>query len=180
MAEATFRVLISPKTGRAFPVISGITLDVSPLLEVLGQLGPAAGQAAARALYQEAESIIGEAKEQVPVHHGILRDSGHVQLPETGPSGVTVRMGFGGAASGYALYVHEGTGPAVGQPAYWPPRAALEEWARAHGIPVFLVQRAIHRRGTRPAKYLERPALEAARGMEARLAASLRAELERR
>ena len=32
---------------------------------------------------------------------------------------------------------------------HWPPRHALEVWARRHRIPVFLVMRAIARRGTR-------------------------------
>lgn len=64
-------------------------------------------QAVAAALYQEAETIMAAAKEITPLDTGALRNSGHVQLPVITPQQVTVRMGFGGAAASYAIYVHE-------------------------------------------------------------------------
>ena len=41
----------------------------------------------------------------------------------------------------YTPYMEFGTKP------HWPPRAALQPWADAHDVPVFVVQRAIARRG---------------------------------
>ena len=52
----------------------------------------------------------------------------------------------------YAAFREFGTGPGhrPGPRArYWPPRQALARWAQLKGIPVFLVQRAIWRRGTK-------------------------------
>ena len=57
-------------------------------------------------------------------------------------------LGRVGPSAGYGLYVERGTRP------HWPPRAPLEGWARRHGIPVFAVQRAIARRGTRARPFL--------------------------
>lgn len=64
--------------------------------------------------------------------------------------GLTVEIG---PSVAYGLPVEKGSRP------HWPPRAPLEGWARRHGIPVFLVQRAIARRGTKAAPFM-RPALE--------------------
>jgi hypothetical protein len=61
-------------------------------------------------------------------------------------------VGLVGPSLRYGQYVETGTRP------HWPPRAPLEGWARRHGIPVFLVQRAIARRGTRARPFLA-PAL---------------------
>lgn len=52
------------------------------------------------------------------------------------------------AETPYARWVHEGTR------AHWPPPAATAGWARRHGIPNFLVGRAIARRGTRARPFL--------------------------
>jgi len=57
-------------------------------------------------------------------------------------------VGLVGPAARYGLYVERGTRP------HWPPRAPLEGWARRHGVPVFAVQRAIARRGTRARPFL--------------------------
>jgi hypothetical protein len=57
-------------------------------------------------------------------------------------------VGRVGPSVGYGLYVERGSRP------HWPPRAALEGWARRHGIPVFAVQRSIARRGTRARPFL--------------------------
>ena len=78
-------------------------------------------RAAKSALFIEGEETITEAKRLTPVDEGVLRASGHVQLPEeTADGGVEVRAGFGGPAGsgnqggetnekdvGYAVYVHE-------------------------------------------------------------------------
>lgn len=64
---------------------------------------------------------------------------------QQGPQGLVGRVG---PSARYGLYVERGTRP------HWPPRAALEGWARRHSVPVFVVQRAIARRGTRPRPFL--------------------------
>jgi hypothetical protein len=61
----------------------------------------------AAALYQEAEVEMTEAKRRTPVETGALRASGHVQPPVRTRRDVSVRLVFGGAAAGYAIYVHE-------------------------------------------------------------------------
>ena len=48
----------------------------------------------------------------------------------------------------YAGWVDQGTRP------HWPPPGALAGWASRHGIPEFLVQRAIARHGTKPTYYM--------------------------
>lgn len=59
------------------------------------------------ALYVEAEAIMKDSKELVPVDTGVLRASGHVELPSIDGQGVKVEMGYGGAAERYALIQHE-------------------------------------------------------------------------
>lgn len=48
-----------------------------------------------------------EAKERTPVDTGTLRGSGYVDLPQDQGDRITQTFGFGGAASDYALIVHE-------------------------------------------------------------------------
>jgi hypothetical protein len=69
------------------------------------------------------------------ITHG-TRERGRSLVGEVGPS---VR---------YGLYVERGTRP------HWPPAAPLRGWARRHNVPVFVVQRAIARRGTRARPFL--------------------------
>lgn len=64
------------------------------------------------------------------------RQSGNSLVGQVGPS------------VGYGAFVERGTIP------HWPPRAPLERWARRHGVPVFVVQRAIARRGTRARPFM--------------------------
>lgn len=71
------------------------------------------------ALYVEAEQTITDAKKLTPVDEGVLRASGHVQLPRGTPGGFEIELGFGGPAGtgnigttnpedvGYAVHVHE-------------------------------------------------------------------------
>lgn len=58
--------------------------------------------AAVAALREEAETIMTTSKRLVPVDTGVLRESGFVDAVDEG-----VRLAYGGAASGYAIYVHE-------------------------------------------------------------------------
>ena len=86
------------------------------------------------------------------------RMAGDALVGEVGPS---VR---------YGLYVEKGSRP------HWPPRAPLEGWARRHGVSVFVVQRAIARRGTRARPFLL-PAYEKNRDTIVRLFAAAGARI---
>ncbi len=60
-----------------------------------------------RALREEAEIEMTEAKRRTPVDTGALRASGHVEEPQVNGADVSVMLGFGGAAAPYALVVHD-------------------------------------------------------------------------
>jgi len=62
----------------------------------------------AKALRKFADTEMKEMKRQTPVEFGTLRDSGTVDDPEwVNDSTLVCELGFGGAAEGYAIYVHE-------------------------------------------------------------------------
>jgi len=96
-----------------------------------------------------------DAKLNAPVDTGRLRAS---ITPEVRPHGKTVQ-GVVGSNVHYAPYQELGTKP------HWPPPGALQPWARRHGMPEFLVRRAIGLRGTKAIKYLERALTENARAI---------------
>ncbi len=65
-------------------------------------------RALAKALKTEAELIMTESKQKwVPVDVGTLRASGRVEQPQIRGKDVSVDLGYGGAASAYALIQHE-------------------------------------------------------------------------
>ena len=151
--------------------------------ELAAALAAAKGRAeaeAGRALYLEAEAVMAESKRLVPVDMGTLRNSGLVNPPKT-ENGITeVQLGYGGASSAYALFIHEGVGPAVGRPAFMPPVAPFKEWAkRVLGDESlgFVIARAVGRRGLAPRKFLEIPLKNRASTMAARLATRIRRAL---
>lgn len=161
-----------------------ITMEVrgtQELRRALMEAGKRAEAALGAALYQEGQAIMTESKREVPVDEGILRASGYVNEPTAGTSGPEVELGYGGAAKGYAVYVHEGTGPAVGRPRYFPPIAALKGWAKrvlGDESAAYAVARAIYVRGTRPRKFLEGPFRRRVEGMASRLATRVRRAIE--
>ena len=72
----------------------------------------------ATALMIEAETIMTESKKLVPVDTGTLKTSGFVEKPKISVKNITIKLGYGGAAtkinpetgepsSDYAVYVHE-------------------------------------------------------------------------
>ena len=64
-------------------------------------------EAISEALYLEAEQVLAKAVRITPVQYGVLRAS-NIVLPVTRRgTNFTVEFGFGGAASDYAIYVHE-------------------------------------------------------------------------
>jgi hypothetical protein len=110
-----------------------------------------------KALYLEAELVITDAKRNyVPVDLGTLRNSGYVAPPEREGSKISVRFGFGGAASAYAITVHET--PSKYDPLSWKGKAIQ-----------------FHRKGRGP-KYLEKPLKEALKGMAQRIADRIKLE----
>jgi hypothetical protein len=64
-------------------------------------------EATAMALTQEAQLMFAESQRRVPVKHGTLRRSGIILPPVIQGKSVLVQMGYGGAASAYALIQHE-------------------------------------------------------------------------
>jgi phage gpG-like protein len=93
------------------------------------------------------------------INTGHLRDSILVEMTDNKLAAEI------GPTVDYGAYVEFGTQP------HFPPLAALEDWARKHGIPAFLVARAIARRGTFARPYLA-PAFDVVIGyFEADLAA---------
>ena len=88
------------------------TIDSSELVRWLAQMkSMETNLVAGRSLYRFGQAIMTESKRSwVPVDSGVLRGSGHVTLPRfsgRGRGGVEVTLGFGGAASAYALATHE-------------------------------------------------------------------------
>jgi len=131
------------------------TVSTSGLKEVqtiLKELGRKAPRALARALYKEAEQIMGRSKADfVPVRDGHLRASGKVLLPKIEGNRVTVEAGFGDNAAPYALKIHEY--PLAGKTGK-PGAATVGGW-----------------------KFLEIPYTEAVFDMDERIAAELRKEM---
>lgn len=64
-------------------------------------------RAGAEALNDAAEVLLEEANRTVPIEEGILSASGNVD--EATPFSLTASVGYGGAASAYAVYQHERT-----------------------------------------------------------------------
>lgn len=77
------------------------------LQRALAKAGPLALGALTQAAVKEQQETITDAQAQTPVETGALRASGTVDPPQVSGTSVTVKAGFGGAASGYAIYVHE-------------------------------------------------------------------------
>lgn len=86
-----------------------VNIEMSPELRRFFEQAPEQfKQAAARALYAEAELIMADSKENYcPVDVGNLRDTGHVKQPKIDGGQVIVEMGYGGPAVDYAEIVHE-------------------------------------------------------------------------
>lgn len=164
-----------------------VTIEVEGRQELIRALRKAKDRgmkSLAAGLFGEGNAVMRESKREVPVDEGTLRASGFVDLPKIDRAGIEVVLGYGGAASSYAVFVHEGTGPAVGRPPYFPPIDVIGEWVRrVLGVTdegaVFMIARAIGQRGLPPKKFLERPLKARASGMSRRLARRVRRDIER-
>lgn len=74
---------------------------------VMQLAGPEAMTRIGRALYGAGEQIIATAEPMVPRDEGVLVGTGMVQEPEQSGDAVSVTLGYGGAASDYAVEQHE-------------------------------------------------------------------------
>lgn len=146
---------------------TGSGLRISALLARYGdaKVAPALGAA----LYREAEGILAQSVELCPVDTGALRASRYATPPQRDGDTITVTIGYGGPAGGSG----EMEGLAIDD-------AILFGTARAKDPAVYAIYvhenlEAHHPVGS--AKYLEIPFQTAKRGMTARIAADMRAEL---
>jgi hypothetical protein len=78
--------------------------EMQRAMSMLASNGP---KAMGSALWKEAQRVMNDAKAITPVDTAALVNSGHVQAPDFNGDQVAVTMGFGGAASDYAVKVHE-------------------------------------------------------------------------
>ena len=157
-APAFFEFPASPRyAGKTTgTVLTGITLEGSKeLADWLEKLGETAPQAMGKYLYQEAEKIMTASKQVCPVG-----------LPPEDKTPGTLR------SSGHVqLPVVSGTTVSV----------TLGYGGEAQAYALAQHERLDYRhRPGQTAKYLERPALEAVAGMEARIASGLKRDLESR
>ena len=124
-----------------------------------------------------ATHVASRAAEAAPTDTGRLRKSIGSEYRREGERHIAMI----GTGLEYAPYVHEGTGPAVGRPPYFPPPSALADWARrvlGNEKLAWAVARKIRARGTKPRPYL-RNALAGSRGfIEAELHEALRRSVQ--
>lgn len=94
------------------------------------------------AMYKEGSYILRKSVEVVPVDFGVLRGSATITLPKTKGTMIELTFGYGGAASAYALAIHEN--PRAGKTGGVSPSGQpYSHWAKTGGW-----------------KYLERPCQE--------------------
>lgn len=124
------------------------------MLEKLRKIAAKAPSLAAAALYHEGERVMRRAKSEfVPIDLGTLKNSGLVDPPVVQAGQWVVRLSFGGAASEYALAVHEHLS-----------EHSPYSWRNARNPPV-----KFHPAGRGP-KYLEKPLMDAKNGLNKRIA----------
>ena len=102
-------------------------------LDALGHADTLARRVASKQT-QEGERIMVVAKLRTPVRHGVLRSTGHVEIPVVAGNTIETTLGFGGPAAGYAIYVHENLTARhrVGQAKFL--ESAFNEWLAANGM----------------------------------------------
>lgn len=105
-------------------------------------------------IYDFGHSVLNHASRRAPVDTGRMQRSLRFNW---GPGGGTVRARTPGA------WVDQGTKP------HWPPVAALQGWAKRHGMNPFLVARAISRHGTPKTEWFTAAIEDARRELPRRL-----------
>lgn len=133
--------------------VHGLTEAQRRLIQVAADLS---GDPLREVIRSAAGEVVNQARANAPVDTGALRNSLTAEARTAGADGGAVE-GVVGSSLAYA--------PAVeyGSPPHDVPLAALEGWAERHGANVYVVARAIARRGTRARGFLSR-AIDASRG----------------
>ena len=81
---------------------------VDTVMRNLASLARTAPDRVGQAMYEEYSIELTEAQQLTPVDTGALRRSAFITTPSREPDGaITMRMGFGGPAAPYSIYVHE-------------------------------------------------------------------------
>ncbi len=137
-----------------------VVQGTAEIIQALQALGPQAQQGLAATLFEVGEEIMADSKEHyVPVDTGVLRESGYVEPPVLNGTETTVVLAYGGAASAYALLVHEN--PRAGKTGGLSPQGkSYKHWARVGSW-----------------KFLETPFKEAAGRLVERLEIGLKAKV---
>ena len=84
-----------------------VLLGQTAVVQNLLNLAKAVPGEVGRALYEEAQIEMTEAKKRTPVLTGTLKGSGIVNKPVVSGREISVQLQFGGPAAGYAIHVHE-------------------------------------------------------------------------
>lgn len=84
-----------------------VIIDKDGLTDILAKAGAEGLQACKQAVSEEAQLIFRDSQKIVPVETGTLRRSGVVEPAKEEGTSVSVTIGYGGAASDYALRQHE-------------------------------------------------------------------------
>jgi len=82
-------------------------MGADELMQALAQAGARAVPAIKQAVTEEAQIVFRNSQRIVPVDTGTLRRSGQITPAKEINSGVEITLGYGGAASAYALKQHE-------------------------------------------------------------------------
>ena len=83
------------------------SIDMSQLNALLSYGGARASKALGQALYREGALAFAASQREVPVDTGILKNSGVLSKPYFYGGSLVVDISYGGAASDYAIIVHE-------------------------------------------------------------------------
>lgn len=82
-------------------------IGMDKLVDVLSQAGPKAVPALKQAMAEETQLMFRDSQRVVPVETGTLRRSGVLEQPKERNKDIEVIIGYGGAATAYALKQHE-------------------------------------------------------------------------
>lgn len=122
---------------------------VARIEDVTRKLQGARQDPVGRGLMDCGHYVMRKAIRNSPVDTGLMRASIIAAPPEVDTSGQYSEVVVGTDIE-YAPHQEFGTRP------FWPPKGALEVWARRHGISEYLVRRAIARKGIKAKRMFTR------------------------
>ena len=135
-------------------------INLDKVTRLLQKIGEKVRDHIGTALYREAERIMTASKKQVPVDTGALRSTGHIREPEVSGNMVSVVLGYGGPAGA-------GLKPRKGKRS----KRVIDNV----GYAVYVHEKLNAKHHVGGAKFLEKPMLEAQKGMDDRLAREIAA-----